>query len=79
MSAEKTKRLLAEYGQAIRGDWGSIDGRQVQGDLATIAYSIDTYGDEPSRGERMGLCLCTEGRGHWSGWCDEKCKTGGTE
>jgi hypothetical protein len=63
--------MLNEYGAAMRGDWGSIDGRGVRSNLGDVAGWITSRpypGDEKAR-ERLGLCPA--GWGHWVDHCDE--------
>lgn len=40
MSIEEVAIALREYGAAIRGDWGSIDGRSEQGTIDEFAHAF---------------------------------------
>ena len=68
-------QVMREYADAIRGDWGSIDGRSVKGDLlAWVAALSDKPGPEAQWTlaewrERMGVCAT--GGGHWTHFCDD--------
>jgi hypothetical protein len=71
-----TADLLNEYGEAIRGAWGDIDGRSVRGDLAELAEGIREFGNtelpEPKVLElREGLGVCPKGQGHWEYFCSD--------
>lgn len=75
---KKLSEILNEYGQAIRGDWGSIDGRVVKRDLGVIADIMRNYGDKDLPKEqalmlREGLGICLSGEGHWQEHCGEGC------
>ncbi len=64
-------QVIREYGQAFRGDWGSIDGRSVRDEMEDIAFwmEADAYpGDEKAR-ERLGIC--PTGTGHWTQYCED--------
>lgn len=66
--------LLREYGEAVRGDWGEIDGRWVQRDLEAISYALDeTEVPESLLTFRNRLDLCPSGEGHWSEHCNDGC------
>lgn len=65
---------LTEYGQAIRGDWGRIDGRWVRDDINRIVGWIRTPDTAPALTEmRHTLDICTSGGGHWSDYCAPDC------
>lgn len=67
--------LLREYGSAVRGYWGELDGRGVKACLDDLADLIEETGnadlhDGASSEERSYLELCQHGRGHWASFCD---------
>ena len=66
--------VLAEFGQAIRGDWGSIDGRGIQYSLEGLIEEMqsDTPIDIPRMRDNMYICVA--GGGHWQTYCDEECE-----
>lgn len=72
--------VMGRFGQAIRGDWGTIDGRTISrsferlGEYATFGDDADTY-ESGLRNEQIpseDLCWQT-GRGHWMDHCDDSC------
>ncbi|KQO98434.1 hypothetical protein ASF30_10255 [Leifsonia sp. Leaf264] len=76
--ATTTASLLNEYGSALRGSWGGIDGRSEQTSLGWLAAAIDRYGnqelDEYTVADlRAQLDVCPEGAGHWTESCDSSC------
>ena len=62
-------RVLREYANALRGDWGSIDGRSEKISINAIADAI--VADEPPTIEalRAEADLCPQGGGHWTEHC----------
>lgn len=63
--------IIREYGEAIRGDWGSIDGRSVRSQLDELAHAVENpevYEKDNLR-DKIGICL--EGKGHWEWYCEE--------
>lgn len=66
--------VLSEFGQAIRGDWGSIDGRGIQGNLEELIEEMqaDKAIDIPQMRDNMNICIA--GGGHWQMYCDEDCE-----
>ena len=67
--------ILREYAQAIRGDWGSIDGRSVRLNLNSIADWIDFVEPFPGRlRARLDLGICPAGFGHWDYHCSDSCQ-----
>lgn len=75
---KKLSEILNEYGQAIRGDWGTIDGRIVRRDLEIISNIMKGYGDKDLSKEqtlmlREDLGICLSGNGHWQEYCREGC------
>ena len=61
--------VLDEWAQAIRGDWGSIDGRTCRSELQNLSSYL--FVDEPLEVEyvRYTAGICVEGKGHWLEWC----------
>ncbi len=59
MNAEAVQRALRAWAQAIRGDWGTIDGRTCRGQLQDLAAFLDADA-EPVRWEdacrAAGVC-----------------------
>lgn len=73
-----TADLLDEYASALRGDWGSIDGRAEKLGLNQLADQIREHGNAPLTAPavaaaRDGLGLCPGGSGHWTWHCDAGC------
>lgn len=65
--------VLREYGAAMRGDWGNIDGRAVRGDLEDIAGWIDNPVAFPGLlAAREQVGICRSGGGHWIDYCTEE-------
>lgn len=70
-------QAMTEYGQAIRGDWSSFDGRSGRAVIESWVREIET--PDPSHGIewwRRELGICMTGGGHWCGrWadCDADC------
>jgi len=73
MNAEDLARVLREYGAAIRGDWGSIDGRSEQGTLETFADAVTNPGAYTVQQLRDMADICPAGNGHWTEYCDSDC------
>ena len=72
--------LLDEYGEALRGDWGSIDGRSERDSLQNLAQEFREQGNEPLSDADVAhirgyLDICLQGWGHWSFYCDEDCRS----
>lgn len=72
--------VLREWAEALRGDWGSIDGRGCRSELETLAALIDVAVEEPLKmtlaqvRDQVGICL--HGGGHWISYCkDYDCST----
>lgn len=78
MSNEVAKDLLYEYGQAIRGDWSFVDGRQVRNNLEDFADSIDNP-EADIAVLRASANLCPAGGGHWLDYCENSCNDSGME
>lgn len=71
-----TADLLDEYGSALRGAWGSIDGRSEKIALAELSASIRTYGHHELMTTtvqrlRDALGVCANGGGHWVDFCED--------
>ena len=64
-------KALREYAQAIRGDWGDIDGRSMRGELLAFADAIEGHGHHDWSIERWrsDLGICPSGEGHWTRHC----------
>lgn len=61
-------QLLREYGAAIRGDWGSIDGRCVRDDMENLADWVEDPASVPADA-RVVLGICPAEGGHWTDYC----------
>lgn len=71
--------VLREYGSAIRGDWGAIDGRSVLMDIDKIAHEIESGGTMSDGQLRDSVGICTHGGGHWQDYCNDlECGEGET-
>lgn len=71
-----TADLLREYGSALRGSWGDIDGRSEKQALHALADAIETHGstalsESEQRRLREELGVCPDGGGHWAYFCYE--------
>lgn len=63
-------QVLMEYGEAIRGDWGSIDGRSERSSIQCMAGWVrdpDTFTDLRTGRDQVNICL--DGEGHWQSYC----------
>jgi len=65
----KAKRLLSVYGSAIRGYWGSIDGRSVRGDLNVISAVLSGLNTKDYETLVHGFGICPK----CSQWAYEIC------
>ena len=64
--------ILYEYGEAIRGYWGEIDGRQMRGEIQDIAEWIRDDDSSWTREKiRLRLNICPLGNGHWAEYCKD--------
>ena len=75
----ETVMVLREFAEALRGDWGSIDGRSLQLSLNELAEEMVQAVNEGSASKsvaelRDAFGMCTNGRGHWSEHCEFLCK-----
>lgn len=71
--------LLDEYARALRGSWGSIDGRSEQTSLNNLAEAFRMYGNDrllPKDVDKLraDLGVCPHGKRHWTEFCDEDCE-----
>lgn len=71
--------LLNEYGSALRGSWGDIDGRSERAALDALAEAMRAFGvtELPKaivRALRLTLDVCQNGSGHWSKFCGSDCE-----
>jgi len=73
MKLEEVSKVLCEYGAAIRGDWGSIDGRSEQSTIDTFAAAIQKPADYTVAKLRDQAGICVNGGGHWTEYCDDSC------
>ena len=66
--------VLNEFAHAIRGDWGSIDGRVIQANLQWLI--VEMQADTPAEIARIrdNINICVAGGGHWQMYCDEECE-----
>lgn len=72
--------VLMEWAQAIRNDWGSIDGRSSRDELNWLATCLVASHD-PSlaahvptlRSVRDEAGVCVYGGGHWQEYCTPEC------
>lgn len=67
--------VLREWAQAIREDWGTVDGRSCRSQLQTLADYIDIELSDgvsaPLAQIRDDVGICPSGNAHWSGYCNE--------
>lgn len=73
MKLEEVAKVLNEYGSAIRGDWGSIDGRSEQGTINVFAAAMLSPGRFTASDLRECADICTGGGGHWTEHCSDSC------
>lgn len=73
MKLEEVASVLNEYGSAIRGDWGSIDGRSEQGTIIDFADAIRSPEIYTVALLRNAADICPHGGGHWTEHCDDSC------
>jgi hypothetical protein len=69
MTNEEIAQLLREFGSAIRGDWGSIDGRSIRHNMDRLADLIEVSDSDELRelsaqrsSEKRGSALLQVGR-----------------
>lgn len=68
--------VLEEYGRAIRGAWGGIDGRSVMSCMEDIAADMRKYSNGPLpdglvQCRRISFGICPHGNGHWDEYCED--------
>lgn len=68
--------VLREWADAIRGDWGSIDGRSVRADMNLMADTLlaanhDSGSQVTVRALRQTMGVCAVGGGHWEWYCND--------
>lgn len=69
--------VLREWGKAIRGDWGGIDGRSCRDSLDRLANHLDFAHEHGEAGAslrrvRYDADVCQFGKGHWEHpWCGD--------
>jgi predicted urease superfamily metal-dependent hydrolase len=68
--------VLREWAQAIREDWGSIDGRSCREELNLLADALIAANHQSGsmatvRQLRRATGLCPEGGAHWALYCDD--------
>jgi len=70
---EEIAKVLHEYGDALRGDWGSIDGRSERTSIQTMARWVADPSLFPASLEaaREEVGICSEGFGHWQMYCHD--------
>lgn len=69
---EDVGTVLVEFGAAIRGDWGSIDGRGIQYGMELFVVAMSGPADRFVDEARNALGLCPGGGGHWTSYCGEE-------
>ncbi|MBT2587972.1 hypothetical protein [Arthrobacter sp. ISL-95] len=73
MNYKQVAGCLREYGSALRGSWGDIDGRSEQMSLNVLAMAIDNPIGFDVLSMREALGVCPAGHGHWTEFCAEEC------
>lgn len=75
---ERAAQALSEFAAAIRGDWGSIDGRAIRSQLdMLVGYFLAPQTTPSIAGLRSKLDICSIGGGHWTSYCaDYNCVEG---
>ena len=74
MNLNEVAQCLREYADALRGDWGSIDGRSEKASLNDLADAILAPESKTVTRLREDLGVCARGDGHWLDYCDEDCE-----
>jgi len=75
MTHEEIAKVLREYGSAIRGDWGTIDGRSEQLTLNYLAEVVADPEHYTAAQLRDVADICPHGKGHWTDHCTDTCGT----
>lgn len=73
MTLDELSKVLREYGSAIRGDWGSIDGRSEQFTIESFADAITSPHEYTVEKLRNDADICPHGDGHWTDYCSDTC------
>lgn len=69
---ERVAQALSEFGGAIRGDWGSIDGRSIRSQLDNLVRYLRAPETTPPLADiRVVLDICRYGGGHWTQYCED--------
>lgn len=71
---------MAEYAQAIRGDWSMFDGRSERDVIESWVSEIESPTETTLAEWRDRLGICPDGNGHWAGikWghcTEQRCPT----
>ena len=74
MVTKQVAGCLREYGSALRGSWGGIDGRSEQAVLQDLADAIEAPEKYELAWMRRNLDICPAGNGHWIEFCDKECE-----
>ena len=74
LTIEEVANVLREYGSAIRGDWGSIDGRSEQGTIDEFAEAFIAPENHTVAQLREYADICARGGGHWTEHCSYSCE-----
>ena len=71
-NVEIVGKVLHEWAEAIRADWGNIDGRSCRQELFSLEDAL--FIEEPLVIEdvRYWAGICPEGKEHWSWFCRDK-------
>jgi hypothetical protein len=64
------QQAMREFGNAMRGAWGDIDGRSIKWGMDALATELDDPSITIERA-RYHLDLCPTGGGHWTQYCGE--------
>ena len=73
MTIQEVAQVLREYGAAIRGAWGSIDGRSEQGTIEDFADAFLKPENYTAKQLRDRADICPHGNGHWTEYCADDC------
>jgi hypothetical protein len=73
VNVKEVADCLREYGEALRGSWGDIDGRSERAALHQLAEAIENPTLYSMDAMRNTLDVCPLGLGHWQEFCDSEC------
>ena len=73
MNVKDVADCLREYGEALRGSWGDIDGRTERAALQQLADAIENPELYSLNTMRHILDVCPIGLGHWQEFCGSEC------